>query len=97
MLPENNRLKPIGGNPPDHPHWSEVGLRRVEFGQEMPMAEAGVSNDSFGATTATNLLEQRATREQVRYPPGHSDVRTTDLFKRTGKEATRGDVERIPI
>ena len=61
------------------------------------MAEAGVSNDSFGATTATNPLEQRATREQVRYPPGHSDVRTTDLFKRTGKEATRGDVERIPI
>ena len=52
---------------------------------------------SFRATTATNLLKQKVSREQVQYLLGHSDARTTDLYNRTEKEVTRNIVERISI
>jgi integrase/recombinase XerD len=52
---------------------------------------------SFRATTATNLLKQKVSREQVQYLLGHSDARTTDLYNRTDKEVTRNVVERISI
>jgi integrase/recombinase XerD len=52
---------------------------------------------SFRATTATNLLRQKVSREQVQYLLGHSDARTTDLYNRTEKEVTRNIVERISI
>jgi integrase len=52
---------------------------------------------SSRATTATNLLKQKVSREQVQYLLGHSDARTTDLYNRTGKEVTRNIVERISI
>jgi integrase/recombinase XerD len=52
---------------------------------------------SFRATTATNLLKQKVTREQVQYLLGHSDARTTDLYNRTEKEVTRNIVERISL
>jgi site-specific recombinase XerD len=52
---------------------------------------------SFRTTTATNLLKQKVSREQVQYLLGHSDARTTDLYNRTEKEVTRNIVERISI
>jgi integrase len=52
---------------------------------------------SFRATTATNLLKQKVSREQVQYLLGHSDARTTDLYNRTEKEVTRNVVERISL
>jgi site-specific recombinase XerD len=52
---------------------------------------------SFRATTATNLLKQKVSREQVQYLLGHSDARTTDLYNRTEKQVTRNIVERISI
>ncbi len=52
---------------------------------------------SFRATTATNLLKQKVSREQVQYLLGHSDARTTDLYNRTDKEVTRNVVERISL
>jgi integrase/recombinase XerD len=52
---------------------------------------------SFRATTATNLLKQKVSREQVQYLLGHSDARTTDLYNRTDKEVTRNIVERISL
>ena len=52
---------------------------------------------SFRATTATNLLKQKVSREQVQYLLWHSDARTTDIYNRTDKEVTRNIVERISI
>jgi integrase/recombinase XerD len=52
---------------------------------------------SFRATTATNLLKQKVSREQVQYLLEHSDARTTDLYNRHEKEVTRNIVERISI
>jgi integrase/recombinase XerD len=52
---------------------------------------------SFRATTATNLLKQKAAREQVQYLLGHSDARTTNLYNRTDKKVTRNIVERNSI
>ena len=61
------------------------------------LPEAAFCCHSFRATTATNLLKQKVSREQVQYLLGHSDARTTDLYNRTEKEVTRNIVERISI
>ena len=64
----------------------EAGLRGGEFRYH-----------SFRATTATDLLKQNVSPEQVQYRLGHSDARTTDLYNRADKEVTRIVVERISI
>jgi predicted nuclease of restriction endonuclease-like (RecB) superfamily len=61
------------------------------------LPEGGFCCHSFRATTATNLLKQKVSRDQVQYLLGHSDARTTDLYNRTDKEVTRNVVERISL
>jgi site-specific recombinase XerD len=65
--------------------------------KEAGLPERAFCCHSFRATTATNLLKQKVSREQVQYLLGHSDARTTDLYNRTDKEVTRDVVERISI
>lgn len=52
---------------------------------------------SFRATTATDLLDQGVSLEDVQYLLGHADPRTTRLYDRRKKEVTRNIVERISI
>ncbi len=61
------------------------------------LPEGTFSCHSFRATTATALLKDGLSREQVQYLLGHSDARTTDLYNRTDKEVTRNIVDRISI
>jgi integrase/recombinase XerD len=61
------------------------------------LPEGTFSCHSFRATTATALLEDGISREQVQYLLGHSDARTIDLYNRTDKKVSRNIVERIPI
>ncbi len=61
------------------------------------LSEGTFSCHSFRATTATALLEDGISREQVQYLLDHSDARTTDLYNRTDKKVSRNTVERIPI
>jgi integrase len=61
------------------------------------LPEGTFSCHSFRATTATALLADGVSREQVQYLLGHSDARTTDLYNRTRKEVTRNIVARISI
>ena len=56
-----------------------------------------LSCHSFRATTATDLLSQGISLEDVQYLLGHADPRTTRLYDRRKKEVTRNIVERISI
>lgn len=56
-----------------------------------------LSSHSFRATTATDLLKQGISLEDVQYLLGHADPRTTRLYDRRKKEVTRNIVERISI
>jgi len=56
-----------------------------------------MSCHSFRATTATDLLDQGISLEDVQYLLGHADPRTTRLYDRRKKEVTRNIVERISI
>ena len=65
------------------------------------MKDAGLpsklSPHSFRSGTATDLLEQGVTREDVQYLLGHADPRTTDLYDRRKRKVTRNIVERISV
>ena len=50
---------------------------------------------SFRVCVATDLLEHGAELEEVQELLGHSDPRTTKLYRRTKKKVTRNLVERI--
>ena len=52
---------------------------------------------SFRATTATDLLEQGLSLEDVQELLGHADPRTTRLYDRRDRIVTRNVVERISI
>jgi len=52
---------------------------------------------SFRATTATDLLEQGVSLEDVQELLGHADPRTTRLYDRRDRTVTRNVVERISI
>jgi site-specific recombinase XerD len=56
-----------------------------------------LSSHSFRATTITDLLEQGVPLEDVQYLAGHADPRTTRLYDRRKKQATRNIVERISV
>ena len=55
------------------------------------------SPHSFRVTTVTDLLEQNVPLEDVQYLAGHSDPRTTRIYDRRRRKATRNIVERISI
>lgn len=79
------------------------GIHRVEVHNMLKrrLRRAGLppnlSSHSFRATTATDLLNQGTSLEDVQYLLGHSDPRTTRLYDRRKKEVTRNIVERISI
>lgn len=52
---------------------------------------------SFRATTATDLLDQGVSIEDVQELLGHADLRTTRLYDRRDRRVTRNIVERISI
>lgn len=56
-----------------------------------------LSCHSFRATTATDLLNQGVSLEDVQYLLGHADPRTTRLYDRRMKQVTRNIVERISV
>jgi integrase/recombinase XerD len=56
-----------------------------------------LSPHSFRVATITDLLTQEVPLEDVQYLAGHSDPRTTRLYDRRQKKATRNIVERISI
>jgi len=55
------------------------------------------SPHSFRVTTVTDLLSQGVPLEDVQYLAGHADPRTTRLYDRRQKRATRNIVERISV
>ncbi len=62
---------------------------------------AGLPTDfsphSFRVTTITDLLEHNTALEDVQHLAGHADPRTTRLYDRRRRKATRNIVERISI
>jgi len=56
-----------------------------------------LSCHSFRATTITDLLTQGVPLEDVQYLAGHADPRTTRLYDRRQKQATRNIGERISV
>ena len=58
---------------------------------------ARLSAHSFRSGTATDLLEQGVSREDVQYLLGHADPRTTNLYDRRKRKVTRNIVERISV
>ncbi|APZ94543.1 tyrosine-type recombinase/integrase [Fuerstiella marisgermanici] len=55
------------------------------------------SPHSFRSCTATDLLEQGISLEDVQYLLGHSDSRVTRLYDRRQRKITRNIVERISV
>ena len=55
------------------------------------------SPHSFRSCTATDLLEQGVSLEDVQYLLGHSDSRVTRLYDRRQRKITRNIVERISV
>lgn len=82
---------------------TDKGLHRVEISamlkRRLKKAKLpdNLSCHSFRATTATDLLSQGISLEDVQYLLGHADPRTTRLYDRRKKEITRNIVERISI
>lgn len=56
-----------------------------------------ISPHSFRACTATDLLQQGISLEDVQYLLGHSDSRVTKLYDRRHRQVTRNIVERISV
>jgi site-specific recombinase XerD len=56
-----------------------------------------LSPHSFRACTATDLLQQGISLEDVQYLLGHSDSRVTKLYDRRHRQITRNIVERISV
>ncbi len=63
-------------------------LRQAEIRAEL-------SAHSFRVATITDLLSQGIAIEDVQELAGHADSRTTKLYDRTNRQATRNLVERI--
>lgn len=65
------------------------------------LAAAGMgtsySPHSFRSCTATDLLLQGVTLEDVQYLLGHADPRVTQLYDRRQKQVARNIVERISV
>ena len=55
------------------------------------------SPHSFRSCTATDLLTQNVSLEDVQYLLGHSDSRVTKLYDRRQRQVTRNTVERISV
>lgn len=58
---------------------------------------SSASPHSFRSCTATDLLEQGVSLEDVQYLLGHSDSRVTRLYDRRQRKITRNIVERISV
>ncbi|MEZ6129194.1 MAG: tyrosine-type recombinase/integrase [Planctomycetaceae bacterium] len=58
---------------------------------------SSASPHSFRSCTATDLLEQGVSLEDVQYLLGHSDSRATRLYDRRQRQITRNIVERISV
>ena len=56
-----------------------------------------VSPHSFRVAIATDLYEQGVPDDEIQTLLGHSDVRTTNLYKRNKRGVTRNLVERIRL
>ncbi len=56
-----------------------------------------VSPHSFRVAIATDLHEQGVPTDEIQTLLGHSDVRTTNLYKRNRRGVTRNLVERIRL
>ena len=65
------------------------------------MKAAGVREElsahSFRVAVLTDLIDQGVAIEDVQELAGHADSRTTKLYDRTQRKATRNLVERIRI
>lgn len=61
---------------------------------ELPLS---ASPHSFRSCTATDLLQQGVSLEDVQYLLGHSDSRVTRLYDRRQRQITRNIVERISV
>jgi site-specific recombinase XerD len=85
------RTKQVTGNAMTSKAICELVKRRLK--------DAGLperlSPHSFRATTAADLLSQGVPLEDVQYLLGHAEPRTTGLYDRRKKRATRNLVERI--
>lgn len=57
----------------------------------------GISPHSFRVAIATDLHEQGVPTDEIQMLLGHSDVRTTNLYKRNRRGVTRNLVERIRL
>jgi integrase/recombinase XerD len=69
-------------------------VKRRLFDAELPGV---ISPHSFRSCTATDLLLQGVSLEDVQYLLGHADARTTRLYDRRQKRVTRNIVERISV
>jgi site-specific recombinase XerD len=58
---------------------------------------AKISPHSFRVAIATDFHDQGVPTDEIQTLLGHSDVRTTNLYKRIRRGVTRNLVERIPL
>jgi integrase/recombinase XerD len=56
-----------------------------------------LSPHSFRVTGITELLSQEIPLEDLQYPAGHAEPRTTGIYDRRQKKVTQNIVERISI
>ncbi len=63
-------------------------MRQAELREEL-------SAHSFRVATITDLIDQGIDISDVQELAGHADARTTKLYDRTNRKATRNLVERI--
>jgi len=56
-----------------------------------------ISPHSFRVAIATDLYDQGVPDDEIQTLLGHSDVRTTNLYKRNRRGVTRNLVERIRL
>jgi integrase/recombinase XerD len=93
VQPSNGRTRKLSGKAMTSKRVCEPVKRRLK--------DAGVpsrlSPQSFRVMTLTAMLEQGVPMEDVQYPAGHAEPRTTGLYDRRKKKVTRDIVERIPI
>jgi integrase/recombinase XerD len=89
----NGRKRTLAAKPLGTERICELVKRRLKDAG-LPLR---LSPHSFRVTTITALLEQGVPMEDVQYPAGHAEPRTTGLYDRRKKKVTRNIVERIPI
>jgi site-specific recombinase XerD len=65
--------------------------------QTMPESGYVFRRQSFRVAIATDLCEQGVPDDEIQTLLGHSDVRTTNLYKRNKRGVTRNLVERIRL